>query len=54
MGSENAETHCSHGKSYAEECPACDAISREEMIGFLVREAAKYGFKLVRFKSGNE
>ncbi len=38
---------CGHGKTWDEDCPRCVAVWREDRVADLVKQAAKYGFKLV-------
>jgi hypothetical protein len=38
---------CGHGKTWEQECLDCNAVWREEQIRNLVKQAAKYGFRLV-------
>jgi hypothetical protein len=38
---------CGHGKTWDVDCAECCAIWREERIKDLVKQAAKYGFRLV-------
>lgn len=38
---------CGHGKKWEEDCPACASVWRHEQIAMLVKQAGKYGFKLV-------
>ena len=38
---------CGHGRSWDQNCSECDAVWREDQIRSLVKQAAKYGFRLV-------
>ena len=38
---------CDHGRTWDQDCDQCCAVWREEQVRNLVKQAAKYGFKLV-------
>jgi len=46
------ETHCGHGRSYEEDCPACEAIWIADMLVWLKRKCWKLGYKIVPIKVG--
>jgi hypothetical protein len=47
MAASHPPDRCHHGKTWAQDCPDCADIWRQERIADLRVMAAKYGFKLV-------
>lgn len=38
---------CGHGKTWNQDCSDCNAVWRKDRIKDLVKQAAKYGFRLI-------
>ena len=41
---------CGHGRTWDEDCPACEDVWRKERVKDLHERAARYGFRLVPVK----
>jgi hypothetical protein len=43
----DGRTECGHGVKWADDCPECASVWREDRVKELEKQAAKYGFRLV-------